>query len=331
MKRGAVLEAALEKLAAVRADPASPTSLATLRTVLAGRSNHAAAQAAALIAAHEIDGLVPELVAAFDRFFEDPLRRDPGCAAKTAIADALYRINAPEVGVYERGIRHVQLEPVYGGKQDTAVPLRGTCALALVRVRHPDYLLAVAELLADREAPARRLAAQALAYSENPAAQPLLRLKALLGDDEPQVLGECLLALLAVAPAASLDFVAGFLDRDPPEVAEAAALALGGSRLPAALAPLTAWWERVFDPAIRRTALLAIAMLKSDAAIAYLLDHAAHSAASHAIAAVDALALYRHDPRLRGQVEAAVAQRPERPLHAAFRAAFDGKAARGGD
>jgi HEAT repeat protein len=141
------------------------------------------------------------------------------------------------------------------------------------------------------------------------------------------VLSECLLALLAVAPAASLDFVAGFLDRRPPETAEAAALALGGSRLPAALPLLCAWWERVLDASLRRTALLAIAMLKSDAAIAYLLDHVGQSAAQHAAAAIEALALYRHDPRLGAQVEAAVASRSERAIADAFRIAFVGKRA----
>ena len=325
MPRGKILEATLAKLAEVRADPAAPSSLAVLRSILAGRSSHAAAQAAAIVAANEIESLTPELVAGFDHFLEDPIRRDPGCAAKAAIADALYHLGAPEVGVYFRGVRHIQLEPVYGGKEDTAVQLRGICGLALVRVHHPDYLIALAELLADREAPARRIAAQALGYSENPAAQPLLRLKALLGDDEPQVLSECLLALLAVAPEASLEFVAGFLDRKPPESAEAAALALGGSRQPGALPLLTEWWERNFDASLRRTALLAIAMLKSDAAIAYLLDHVANSAAPHAAAAIDALALYRHDPRLRAQVEEAVEQRRDRTLSAAFSTAFVGK------
>jgi len=327
MARGKVLEATLAKLDQARADPAAPESIALLRAVLAGRSSHAAAQAAAIIAEQEIDGLAPALIAAFAHFLEDPIRRDPGCAAKEAIADALYRLGAPEIDVYQRGIRHVQLEPVYGGKQDTAVQLRGTCGLALVRVHHPDYLIALAELLADREAPARRIAAQALGYSENPAAQPLLRLKALIGDEEPQVLSECLLALLAVASDASLEFVAGFLDGRAPDSAEAAALALGGSRLPAALPLLCEWWERTFDANLRRTALLAIAMLKSDAAIAHLLDHVRESAAPHAIAAIDALALYRHDPRLRAQVEEAVDRRGDRALSAAFRTAFVGKEA----
>lgn len=322
MARGKALEATLAKLEQARADPTSPDSIALLRAVLRGPSSHAAAQAAAIAGGHEIEALIPDLVAAFERLLEDPIRRDPGCAAKEAIADALYRIGAAEVGVYLRGIRHVQLEPVYGGRADTAVQLRGTCGLALVRIHHPDYLLALAELLADKEAPARRIAAQALGYSENPAAQPPLRLKALIGDEEPQVLSECLLALLAVAPEASLEFVAGFLTRQPPEAAEAAALALGGSRLPGALPLLRTWWENTFDPTLRRSALLAIAMLKRDEAIDYLLEHVAESAAQHASAAIEALALYRHDPRLRAQVEAALGRRTDQAVHRTFDSAF---------
>ena len=322
MARGKALEATLAKLEQARADPTSPDSIALLRAVLRGASSHASAQAAAIAGGHELEALVPDLVAAFERLLEDPIRRDPGCAAKETIADALYRIGAPEVGTYLRGIRHIQLEPVYGGRADTAVQLRGTCGLALVRIHHPDYLLALAELLADKESPARRIAAQALGYSENPAAQPLLRLKALIGDEEPQVLSECLLALLAVAPEASLEFVAGFLTRQPPENAEAAALALGGSRLAGALPLLRAWWENTFDPTLRRSALLAIAMLKRDEAIDYLLEHVAESAPQHASAAIEALALYRHDPRLRAQVEAALGRRTDQAVHRTFDAAF---------
>src|SRR5262249_32602724 len=151
----------------------------------------------------ELAVLIPDLVAAFERLLVQPLRSDPSCAGKAAIADALYRIGAPEIGVYVNGIRHVQLEPVWGGKADTALQLRGTCALALVRVHYPDYLVELADLLADREAPVRKMAAQALAYSENPAAVPLLRLKALVGDDDPQVLVEILAALLTIAPGPS--------------------------------------------------------------------------------------------------------------------------------
>lgn len=321
MARVRALEDALAELAVVRGDPTSAASLTALRKALAGRSGHLAAAAAELAAEHELQVLVPELVAAFERLLVQPLRSDAGCAGKAAIANALYRLGAAEVGVYLKGIRHVQLEPVWGGKADTATQLRGTCGLALVRIHHPDYLVELAALLADKEAPVRKMAAQALAYSENPAAVPLLRLRALVGDSDPQVIGEVLLALLAVAPEPSLPFVTAFLDRDE-ELAEAAALALGGSRLKAALAPLTEWWERTFDAGLRRSALLAIAMLKHDEAIHYLLTHVAESAPPHARDALRALAVYRHDPRLRAQLETALAARGDASLRRSFDEAF---------
>jgi hypothetical protein len=157
-----------------------------------------------------------------------------------------------------------------------------------VRVHHPDYLVEIADLLADREIPVRKMAAQALAYSENPAAVPLLRLKALVGDDDPQVLGEVLTALLSLAPHPSLAFVERFLDRDDVAIAEAAALALGASRRPEALAILGGFWERTIDVALRRAALLAVAMLKHDEAIDYLLGHVRDSAPLHAREAIRA-------------------------------------------
>jgi HEAT repeat protein len=323
MARASVaLQNTLEQLARARSDPSSAASVALLRTVLAGKSSHAAAQAAEIAAAAELESLTADLVAAFERWLAQPARADPGCAAKAAIANALYRIGAPEIALYRKGIRHVQLEPVWGGTADTASGLRGTCALALVRVNAPDYLTAVGDLLADRDAAARHTAAQALAYSENPAAVPLLRLKALLGDEEPRVIGECLLALLALDPSGGMEFAAGFLQRERPEVAEAAALALGGSRVKAALPVLTAWWERAFDPTLRQNALLAIAMLKHDEALQYLLAHVAEAAPMHARHAVQALALYRHDARLRARVEQALAARDDASLRSAFVAAF---------
>ena len=326
MARANALETVLEELAQARSDPSSAASLAILRRALSGKSGHAAAAAARLAGDCELAELVPDLVASFERLLVQPLRSDAGCAGKAAIADALYRIGAAEIGVYLKGIRHVQLEPVWGGKADTATELRGTCALALVRVHYPDYLVEIADLLADREIPVRKMAAQALAYSDNPAAVPLLRLKALVGDDEPQVLGEVLTALLSLAPDTSLAFVEGFLDRADTAVAEAAALALGASRRREALAILSGFWERTSDVALRRTALLAIAMLKHDEAIQYLLAHVRDSAPMQAREAIRALAVYRHDPRLRAQVEAVLQERGEAALHTAFSEAFgDGR------
>jgi HEAT repeat protein len=322
MARSKALENTLEQLAKIRSEPLTADSQVLLRTVFAGRSSHAAAKAADIAGELEVDALTPDLVAAFERFLVNAEKSDPGCTAKSAIADALYRIGAVETETYLRGIRHVQMEPVWGGRADTATALRGTCALALVHVHYHDYLSELAELLADREAPARRMAAQALAYSENTNALPLLRFKALVGDEEPQVVGECLLALLKIAPAPSLDFVARFLDRPEEEVAEAAALALGGSRLETAFPVLKEWWERRFHPSLRRSALLAIAMLKQDEAIDYLLTHVSEAAPIHARDALQALAVYRHDPKLRRQIEQALSRREDTSLRDVFAKAF---------
>ena len=109
----------LAALHRVRDDSSTAKSITLLRGALAGKSSHAAAKAAQTAGEFELSELVVDLVAAFDRFLINPVKADPGCAAKAAIADALYRIGADEEGVFLRGIRHRQLEPVWGGRADT--------------------------------------------------------------------------------------------------------------------------------------------------------------------------------------------------------------------
>jgi len=322
MAKSRALEHTLERLHALREHPETPESLTELRKVLRGRFSHAAAKAAELAGEHEIHTLVPDLVAAFDRFMADPVRSDPGCRAKAAIAEALYRMGAHEPALFLRGLRHRQMEPVYGGRVDSAGPLRGACAFGLIRIGYPDVLTEVAELLADPEAPVRQMAAQALAYTESAAAVPLLRLKALIGDEEPHVLMECLLALLKIAPAPSLEFVERFLNSSTAEIAESAALALGSSRLVEAVPVLCGWWERVREPALRRTGLLALALIKRDNAIDFLIALLSDAPGLTARDALTALAVYRHDPVLRKRVAEAVAARRDRALRSAFEKEF---------
>src|SRR5260370_19863235 len=116
----------------------------------------------------------------------------------------------------------------------------------------------------------------------------LLRLKALLGDDE-EILGECFAALLRLAPAPSLEFVADFLHSSSDEVAERAALALGESRVPAAFWKLREAWERTARPSLRPTVLLALAMLRKDEALEFLmmrLEEDTERSAADALAAL---------------------------------------------
>jgi len=299
---------ALERLGRLRVDPTSTKSLAELRAALADRSPHVAAKAAQIAGEHEITAVTRELAAAFERFLLNPVKSDPGCVAKAAIVDALQRMGAPEPSVFLRGIRHVQLEPVWGGKADTAVALRGASGFGLVAMGYRDALTPLAELLADPEARARAAAARAVAFSENPAGVPLLRLKALVGDADLEVVSECFSGLLRLEPGESAEFLARFLEADDEQTREAAALALGGSRRAEALPVLRRWFESSRDDASRRTALLAVAMLKLDDALAFLLGLVAEAPGPTARLALASLALHRYDEALVRRVRAAAAR-----------------------
>ena len=296
--------------------------MATLRRVFAGKSSHAAAKAGEIAGEFELSELVPDLEGAFRRFMESPVRRDPGCRAKTEVARALQLIGHDDADLFLTGIRHVQLEPVYGGKADTAADLRGASALGLVRMNHPAVLSELADLLADPEAPARISAARALAYHGGETCAPLLRLKVSFGDDEPAVIAECVRALVIVAPRSSLALVGRVLDSAKPAVVEAVAFALGESRSEGALEVLRAWWERTPDEALRSTALNAIAQLRQDAAFDFLVGLVAAAPGPSAREAIAALGMYRHDDALRKRVVAAAEARDDVGLGGAIREAF---------
>lgn len=322
MAKSRALEDAIAGIGRLRREPVTEHTIDVLRQALRGKGSHVVAKAAQVSGELALRVLVPELAAAFDRFLVNPVKTDPGCRAKIEIARALYELGEDPAAVFTRGIRHRQPEPVFGGREDTAPELRAVCALGLVRIGHRDALVELAALLADPEPAARTGAARAIVYADDAAGEPLLRLKALAGDPDAGVLSECLGALLALAPARSLDFVARFLDDREPLVREMAAVALGASRLREALPVLRAWWERTAEPDLRRTALLAMAMLRHDEAIAFLCGLVAEAPGPDARDAIAALGTYRHDDGLRARVHAAVEARSDVDLRAAFAKAF---------
>lgn len=309
MSKKPILEDQLSALHALRAAPITEDALAQLRQALASRSSHVAAAAAEIIGEAELADLEPDLVAAFATFMRTPAKTDPGCRAKVAIANALRACECPAEDVFLQGVRHVQMEPVWGGQVDTAAPLRGACALGLVGMRSRHALLELAHLLADPESDARIAAARALAYSSDPASVPLLHFKTLTGDTHAAVLYECFLALLKLDVETSLPFVAGYLKSADPAIAESAALALGESRQESAFAVLREAWEDTFDAELRRTLLLALATLRSESALDYLLDIIRNEARVHADAALEALRMYQRDETIWRRVEKALAAR----------------------
>ena len=74
----------------------------------------------------------------------------------------MHRMDADEEDAYRAALRHVQREPVWGGSEDTAGPLRATAAFALVRMNPRDLVVLLADLLADPDKVARSGAAKAL-------------------------------------------------------------------------------------------------------------------------------------------------------------------------
>lgn len=266
--------------------------------------------------------LIEKMRSAFDRLMIQPVKRDKGCLGKTAIARALASLDVPAQDLYIAGLRHVQLEPIWGGSVDTAAELRGHCALAMVRTHGPDAVLEVATLLADAERPTRLAAAEALGDSGDKAAEAVLRLKAVTGDEEPEVVGACFQSLLRLNPERSLDFVGQFLGHNEPAVAEAAALALGESRIEAAVPMIHESLEVTVDADIQRVLYLALALSRRENALEILVDEVADGPIGRARGALTALALHRHQQELYRQLESLVEERRDRELGQIWRERF---------
>ncbi len=155
-----------------------------LRKALANRNNFVVAKAADLARQLQLTQLIPELLTAFDRFFEDHIKTDPQCWAKNALSRALATFEHQDAAVFLRGMKHIQLEPVWGGSSDTAGTLRATCALALVQcrsLREADLLAHLVDLLADKDKTVRVEVVRAIEQVGSPSAALLLRLRAILG------------------------------------------------------------------------------------------------------------------------------------------------------
>ena len=307
--------AALDELPGERA-----AKIEALRRALAGHYRVAAKAARAAEDALLYE-LVPSLQSSYAHFLDKPLKQDPSCFAKKALARALVALDCNDVEFFLRGIRYRQLEPVWGGTADTAVDVRASCAMGLVASGYSRALVELTALLSDADAGARIGAVRAIACGNPREAELLLRAKALAGDAEPQVLGECFTGLLTALPEESIDFVAGYVGHADDAVRELAALALGESRLDAALAPLKNAWNGVLvGDELRRALLRAAAAHRSEAAFDWLLTLVAEARIPVALEIIEALAIYRHNAKLRQRLDAALAERGEPNLRDRFAA-----------
>lgn len=308
-----------DKLARIGAlaDAPPQAALPELRRFLTDASGYLTGDAAAVTAKLGLRELIPDLAAAFSRLIAGsvgPSSTDKGCFGKKRVLEALLQLDADVPDVYLAGIRYEQREPSFPDFIDTASPIRSLSAHALFQIHHPGAVHEVTPLLMDAQPDVRTEAASALGSSGVDLAAPILHLKVLTGDREPDVLGACFKGLLRLAPPRYLPVVSRHLVGDDAAVAEAAALALGESRLREAFPILKDRIESGVDPTLDDSILLGIALLRSDEGNDYLFSLVGSAPERRAALALTALALHRHDPRITERARQWVATRGSRRL-----------------
>jgi HEAT repeat protein len=319
-------ERELEMLEAMSRLVPDEAGIERIRKALGNPNNFLVAKAARIVSDHRLAELLPEVLAAFERFFQDAVKSDPQCWAKNALVKALVKLECRDAAVYLRGLRHTQEEPVWGGQSDTAGALRGTCTHALVAceglssAQLLDYLL---EPLIDRDKTVRMEAARAIGHVGGVSAALLLKMRVLLRKEDPEVLGSCFSALLCmehINKQGSIALVADFLDDDEETAAEAA-FALAETHEPAALASLIkrrregadAWFASVLDHAIVLTRL--------SEGIDFLLGVIEHDV-RQAVSALEAISRVHNSQEVRFRVAASVAKAESERVSVAFRQYF---------
>ncbi|MGA7415723.1 MAG: hypothetical protein WBW33_34945 [Bryobacteraceae bacterium] len=299
-------------------------AITSLRKALADRVNVIIAKASRIAAVRQITELIPDLLKAFEVLLIKP-DRDPQCAGKNEIAKALVEMNYSCAEPFLRGSMHVQLEPVWGGRVDTAVTLRGICVLALVQANdlpRSDVLRRLVGALTDAAHPVRCDAVRALEQMGGEECELLLRLKARMGDEEPQVTGQAIESVLRLEGALALPFAESFLREALDGIREEAALALGASHVPGALEILKKALPEAHQETFRRAILSGIATSREEGAVEFLIGLLQESLTTDAEGSLEALALHRHNPDIVSRVRNAVHDRDSKVLRDRFEVLF---------
>jgi HEAT repeat protein len=322
-------DAELAALESLKDAPLDAAAIERLRKALTHRNNFVVSKAARLVAENEIHALLPDVLAAYDRFFADAEKADPQCWAKNELVHALVNLDHREKEAYLRGLRHHQMEGTWGGVTDTAGALRAACAHALVTCPGlPDHelLCILLELFADKDKSVRIEAARAIGNAGGPGAALIFRLRILLARDEPEaeVIGACFSALLSLEGARAIEFVARHLEGGD-DLAGEAAFALSETHAPEALAALIArrgaGARAGLDDWFGSVLLSAIALCRLPEAVEYLVGIIARDE-REAAAAIEAIARTAPNDEMRARVEQAVRKAENPRLEAALRRHF---------
>jgi len=294
-----------------------------LRTALRSKRIGEVIQAADLVRRGEHRELAPDLIEAYQRLAANPAKLDPSCSGMEAIVRALDAFEEPAREVYAHAVKHVQMSPLLDDEMqqiDLAAGMRRQAILAMVRSGDPRALEAATDLLADPKTVARAGAANALRVIGSEAAVLLLRHCVKRGERKTEVLAECFAAMLDYS-ASNLDLVTGYALGDDEVIASIAALAIADARPAGALDVLRDAFAAHRNPDLRDVLLSAIAGLRTDEAVAFLIEMVGRDSVT-AISALTALHPYGADSSVvtRIEAEAKANKRPE--VLATFRRIF---------
>ncbi len=299
------VDAALERLAAV--SPESPEGRKVFASALGAKQLRLVTKAARLAEGFQAASFCPQMAEVLAGLLARDNGADKGCTAMLALARALVNLDHDDAELYLRGMKYIQMEASWGPAVDVAADLRATCAMGLVNSLYPGKLKALTDLLVDKEWGARVGAIRALAAVGTEPALLLLYFKARVGDAHPEVVSQCLEALLTGGGEGALELATSIASGRDEEAREAAILALGGSRRADAVEWLIVR-SRMPGPA-RPCMLLALSSSRTEAALDYLLG-LVQTADSATFAEVhEALTIHRRDAGLSERIVAAVAER----------------------
>ena len=308
---------ALARIAALRTID-DPKQLADgIEASLKERSGYVVARVAGLAAERGVRAAIPAIVKRLARLLNDSKPDDPNGAAALEMTRALVTLSAGHEAedVALVAVRYVRWEPVYGGSVDVGVSVRGNAAILLAAMGSTHATRCAVELLAEPDRPgtreqtnwpARADAARALTMIGTDAGAAVLRFKLLLGNDDTNVLADCLAGLLTIERDAALPLATAMLSAADESQIEAALLALGAWRNARAFETLREHADRFLTSASRDLFLASVAMTRQAAAIDYLLELAATAAPALRKAAAEALEPLRPLPGIAARLDAAV-------------------------
>lgn len=307
------LKEAFNDLQALRTEGISESGIAYLKNVFQKQNGMVVARAASLAVEWFESSLVETMVACFYRLSKQGASTDSQCWGKTALVKALQELAWQDTQLYIEGCRTVQLEPVHGGKEDTAVALRIASLNALMQSLVVDkniLMMLLADLLADESKRVRAEAANLSSYAPPTMAAPLLRLKIHLGDADTRVLGNCFDSLLSLMPnQESMSLIHSYTFNNDALQAEALA-ALASSSLSEAVSLVISDYETYVDFQLKRIILTSLSLSITTEALHFLLDKLSDSR-TEASVALEALKPKLHDLTLKDDVARRLALRKD--------------------